>query len=136
MGERSVAIRILGFASTTRGFAFALTEGSECLVDWGSRQTSSRSQLVAALDTIIKRGRPLFVAAEIARTADRSDRGRLFVDTLKSVCAVHDLMILCVERSCVDAEGRTIVVTNHDLAKAVAERFDAIAGKLPRRRRL
>lgn len=137
MGACRVAIRILGVAATAHGFAFANTEGTDRLLDWGSRSRSSYESVYAELDAIITRGRPLFVACEVARNWERSERAHSFNEALIFVCARHDIMILAVERRSLDYQGRgQRPATNHDIAQGAAARFPLIADKLPRRRKL
>lgn len=135
MGEHRLAIRILGVAATTHGFAFAVTESPDRLIDWGSRKTPSIARLAGGLALLIARARPLFIACEFARNRSRSRRAREFNIVLEAVCAKHGIMILCVERASVKEYGKP-APTNHDLAQAAAARFQLIATKLPRRRRL
>lgn len=136
MGGRGLAIRIVGLASTTRGFAFAITEGPERLIDWGGYKISSQERLIEALDIVIKHARPLFVACEVARNSVKSERAKKFNEALKVVCARYGIMILCVERRFIERQGRMAEATNYDIATTITARFSAIAGKLPRRPRL
>lgn len=135
MEGRRLALRIVGVACTTHGFAFAVTEGPNRLLDWGTRKTVSRTNVLAHLDAIVERARPLFVVCEMARNQKRSDRARIFNDALISVCTDRDIMIICVERTCCEATGRQ-EPTNSDIAEAVIALFPIIADKLPRQRKL
>ena len=134
MERRCLAIRILGVASTSRGFAFATTEGPLRLIDWGNRRGSHTKQ-VQALNATVEKSRPLFVACEIERNQRKSLRSRNFNRALKRVCAKHRIMILCVERKR-DTAQRQGEPTNYDIAQAAAARFPSIADCLPKERRV
>lgn len=131
----SVAIRIIGIAATARGFAFAVVEGADRLIDYGGHKNSSQGQLIHQLDAVIKRSRPLFVACEVARHAEKSDRGRRFIEALKAACVPYGIMVLCVERREVGGGGRAASVTDHELCQAVAARFPLLANAIPSPRR-
>jgi hypothetical protein len=135
MGERRLAIRILGLAVTTRGFAYAVTEGPDRLIDWGNRRPSSIAKTAALLAESIIRVRPLFVACEVARNRARSRRARVFNIILQRVCARHGIMILCVQRAATGQNGLP-APTNLDIARLAAARFPALADSLPKERQL
>ena len=137
MGGHRIASRILGVVPTSHGYAYALTEGPERLLDWARSDFKKHQSPRGRLDRLLARTRPLFVTSEIDRNERRSDRGRQFNAILKAVCAKYGVMILCVERELVyTARHGRRPVTNHELAEAAAARFPLIANKLPRRRRL
>jgi hypothetical protein len=137
MERRRLAVRILGIAPTSHGYAFAVAEGPEQLADWARCDLLPRSRLEQRLTRLIDRTRPLFVAAEVARNQKQSTKSRAFNKALKAVCAREGVMILCVQRHKVYAPDRGArPVTNHEIASAAAERFPEIANKLPTRRRL
>jgi hypothetical protein len=137
MEGRRLAVRILGVAPTSHGFAFALTEGPDRLVDWARCDVVKQSHLERRLRTLLERTRPLFVASEIKRNRKLSVKSRAFSKALETACAREGLMILCVERQMVYSPDRGVrPVTNHQIGEVAAERFPAIANKLPRRRRM
>lgn len=134
MGAPRLAIRIVGFALNPHGIAFAVVENADRLLDCGSRKPASRN-VATAIDDVLERHRPLFVACEMGRTSHRSARARQFEDALLRVCAERGLMILCVERTRVVAEGRRYP-TNYEISLAAAERFPRIGKRVPTKRRL
>lgn len=127
-------MRMVGCAATPRGFAFAVVENSDRLIDWGSRRAASSLELTKALDLVMKRSRPLFVACEMSRNAKKSTRGRRFNEALQTVCAGHDVMILCVERTRTGTRSRG--PTDYELARMVAERFEVLSHRVPKPRML
>ena len=134
MGAARLAIRIVGFALNPHGIAFAAVENADRLLDCGSRKPASRS-VTAAIEEVLERYRPLFVACEIGRVSHRSSRARQFDDALLRVCAARGLMILCVERTRLESDGRRYP-TNHELSLAAAARFPKIGKRVPTKRRL
>ncbi len=134
MGASRLGIRIAGVVSMPHGLAFAVTDGSDRLIDWGCQRASGRTQHLAVLDALFQRSRLLFVAAEISRNDERSARGREFNDALKSICTDHGVMILNVELVPEPSQVQ-VEPTNYEIACAAVERFGAIAGTLPKRRK-
>lgn len=125
MEEYRVAIRILGVASTSHGFAYAVTEGPERIIRSG--RVTCRSLPTKDLEVLLDSSRPLFVAAEMERMVRSTGRKeRCLATLLRALCAERDLMILAVER--------TKGTTNADVAVAAAERFP-ILGAPPRQRK-
>jgi hypothetical protein len=132
MGRR-VVVRILGVASTAKGFAYAVTEGPARLVSWGLLRTSSR-RIPETLENIVVRMRPLFVAFDTAASGRKRIRGRLFGHFLGKVCIDRKLMLLPTQaRHAVDL-GRVRPLTRWQIASAMAGRFRELAHKLPEKR--
>lgn len=133
MGRR-VVVRIIGIASTTKGFAYAVTEGPRRLVGWGLLRMSSR-QVPGALTDLFSRMRPLFVSFDMAAAEKKRVRGKLFRHFLTKACESRNVMLLSSQcRHAVDA-GRTRVLTKWEIATALATQFRELAHKLPDKRR-
>ena len=133
MGRR-VVVRIIGIASTTKGFAYAVTEGSKRLVSWGLLRMPSR-RVPEALDDLFSRMRPLFVSFDGVAANKKRIRGRLFKHFLATTCTSRKLMLLSTEcRHAVDA-GRKGPLTKWDIASSLAQEFRELAHKLPEKRR-
>jgi hypothetical protein len=127
-------VRILGVASTTHGFAFVTTDGPDHILDWGKHNFAELEDAMDALNVVVARSQPLFVACEIARNKKRSERGRTFNAALTAVCDESEIMILCVERT--RAAGRMREATDRDLAEVTASHFPSLAHMLTRPRRI
>lgn len=106
MEERRLAVRILGVASTTHGFAFCVTEGPVRLLDWGRTNVLLEREVRAKLRQLVTSSRPLFVACEIGRKSKNGIRARVLNHALKAVCKERGIMILCVGRHTVDRPAR------------------------------
>lgn len=138
MGGRGVGggVRILGLASTTRGFAFAVTEAPDRLADWGLRSTPvSKTATRQRVEVVLRRARPLFVAFEPEAGRRKRHRGRLFGEVVTSVCSAYGIMMLAVESQETRALADVTHPTKWDVADVMAERFPELAPKLPARRK-
>lgn len=129
-------IRILGVASTTRGFAFALTEGPKRLVTWGLRRRAlTEAAVVSTLKNIVESSRPLFVAFEQEASDRKGRRGRRFGKMLSTACQKTGVMIHAVDSKTVKLLGGSPKATKWQVARAVSTRFREIQHKLPKPRR-
>lgn len=134
MGARRVVVRVIGFASTIRGFAYALTEGPGCLVDVSNCKTPAKGpKLERAIDTVLLQSRPLFVAIE-HMSGQKQERYRQFSDALADCCEEHEIKLVTVRRQELLALTGLSAATKWDVASAMAERFPEIAYRLPKRR--
>jgi len=123
-------------ASTTRGFAFALTEGPQRLVSWGLRRRSlSQGDVVKTLKGIVESSQPLFVAFEQEASERKGCRGRRFSKMLSAACAPCGVMVHAVESKSVQALSAVPHPTKWQVAEAVSKRFTQIQHKLPKPRR-
>lgn len=136
MGGSNVAIRILGVASTTRGFGYAVMEGPDRLVDLGSKRTTKAKAVnIEAVDAVLQRARPLFVAFDRESSSKKGRRGRLFVGILRAACAAHEIMIVDVDNERLKALTNTPNPSKWEVAEALARRFPEAAHRLPARRK-
>lgn len=132
MGGGRLAVRILGIAATMRGFAYALTEGSGCLVDVSVHRRRPEKEIITrALREVLKNGRPLFVA--FYKTV-HGKRARVLDAALTAVCAEHEIMILRMTRRQLSVLTNMNAAHKWQIAQAMAYRYPEIAHKLPRRR--
>lgn len=123
-------------ASTTRGFAFALTEGPKRLVTWGLRRRAlTQAAVVTTLKNIVESSRPLFVAFEQEASDRKGRRGRRFGKMLSTACQKAGVMIYAVDSKTVKLLGGSPKATKWQVARAVSKRFREIQHKLPQQRR-
>jgi hypothetical protein len=127
-------VRILGVASTTHGFAFVTTESPDRAIDWGKHNFVKVEDAREALNAVVLRAEPLFVACEVSRSEERSMRGRTFVAALKAVCEEYGVMILCIER--VKATKSAAEASDQEIAEAMAGHLPVLAHMLPPPRKL
>lgn len=136
MGSRRIVIRILGVASTTRGFAFALTEGPKRLVTWGLRRRApTQAAVVSTLKRIVESSRPLFVAFEQEASERKGRRGKRFGKMLSAACRQYGVMIHAVDSKTVKLLAGSPKASKWQVAHAVSKRFREIQHKLPQPRR-
>jgi hypothetical protein len=129
-------IRVLGVASTTRGFGFALTEGPHRLVISGCRRVSpERTKATRALDAIIRRSRPRFVAFNRAGAAKKRRRGRLFARVVADACARYGVRIMPVTDRQLSSFSGLAHPTKWDVAHAISTSFPGIAHRMPAKRK-
>lgn len=136
MRGRRLAVRIVSFAATVRGFAYAVTEGPGCLVDVNvRRQPSKAPDVEKILAAILTRARPLFVAFE-ATKSKRGTRASVLDEHLTKACAAANIMILRVTAEQLKILTRLEKPTRWDIASAVAKQTPELAHRLPRKRGL
>ncbi len=133
---RAVVVRILGVASTTKGFAFAVTEGPRRLVLWGMERGRG-AKISASLTRLLERSRPLFVAFDKLASDKKRSRGRLFSVFLDRACVSPRVMILPVQATKAVATIQGLPIrTKLDLAKALAVDFRELSHVLPEKRKV
>ena len=93
-------------------------------------------KMVLALDVVLQRARPLFVAFDCESSQKKRHRGKLFAKVVKEVCEAHGVMILDVKNQQTNALAEMPKPTKWDVADAIARLFPEIAAKLPPRRKL
>lgn len=133
MGRR-VVVRIIGLASTTKGFAYAVTENSKRLVSWGLLRLSSR-RVPMALEKLFRKSRPLFVAFDATASDKKRVRGKFFKVIVEKSCDLHGLMILSSQaRHAIDLGRQGVSATKWRIASELSKIFRELEHKLPNRR--
>ena len=136
MAGRRITVRILGLVSTTRGFAFALTEGPRRLVTVGLRRVPlNRKGAIKALDVVLRKSSPLFVAFEREMSRRKRHRGRRFATVVTTAIKAHGILLLDIDRRQTKALSDARRPTKWDIAAAVARMFPHIADRLPTSRK-
>ena len=140
MSEAPKEVRVLAIDPTTRGFAFAVMEGPQRLVDWGVKTVRPMSQLrcLAAVAAEIKFSRPSAIVLEDPRKrrSRRSPRVRRFIGAIRVVAAkAHVRTRLVSRREIQTAFGPSGSLTKYQICAAVAVRLPELAGRLPRPRK-
>lgn len=128
-------MRILGVASTTKGFAYAVTEGPRRLVLWGMERGRG-AKVSTSLTRLLQRSRPLFVAFDKLASDKKRSRGRLFSVFLDRACISPRVMILSVQAKKAVALQRLRSLTKWEIAKAMATDFRELSHVLPEKRKV
>lgn len=131
---RAVVVRILGVASTTKGFAYAVTEGPRRLVLWGMEKGRG-AQISASIERLMYRSCPLFVAFDKLAARRKRTRGRLFSVYLERACLSQRVMILPVQSKSAVAPAR-LNLTKWDISKVMATDFPELSHVLPEKRKV
>lgn len=128
--------RVVAIDPTTRGFAFAVLEGSDDLVDWGLVEVLVRTDafVLARVEHILDRFLPDVLAVEDGRGTRRRARAQRLIRGIEAIAARRKLPIVRVSR----AQVRALLApatTKQEIAEALAARFPELSARLPRKRK-
>lgn len=136
MGGRSVRFRVLGLASTTRGFAFALLEGPDDLVDWGLRRMpATKGAAKKRLTPVLRLGQPTLIVIEEVKGSRKRHRGRNFFDVVTELAESIEVPVNALPSAEIQKLSDSRKSTKWDVAAGTARRFPEIALRLPPRRK-
>lgn len=133
--------RLLTIAPSSRGFGFAVLEGENTLVNWGSKSVNTGDKNAQSLVKIAEmmdfyQPHSLFMKDTFSRDSRRSPRIRTLTRQIMALAGTRKLKVRLFSESQVkraffeDGKG-----TKHDLAKIIAERFpDQLGFRLPPKR--
>jgi hypothetical protein len=93
------------------------------------------AKAITAIDVVLRKSRPLFVAFEREGGLKKRHRGRKFVKAVTKACDAHGIMLLTVKSKEVKALSTASRPGKWDVAEAVAALFPELADKVPPRRR-
>lgn len=134
-------MRVLAIAPSTRGFGFAVLEGSETLVDWGVKSVAGDKNTcsLSKVEELISHYQPEFVALEndATKQSARSPRIRALSRRIIAMVRKSGLDVALLPRQ----EIRKVFFgncqgTKHALAEILATRFPQELGfRLPPKRR-
>lgn len=128
--------RTLAIDPTGKGFAFAVLEGSERLIDWGIARVWSPSdhEWLARVDEVFDRSDPRLLVLEKTLDSRRSPRAKRLLEKLRSQALDRHIAIVSTARQQVlSAFGG--VTNKWDLAVEVAKWFPELTPRLPEKRR-
>lgn len=128
--------RILAIDPTTKGFGFAVLEGPEFLVDWGTKETpdDKRAHCLKLVGGLIKRYGPDVIVTE--NPSDKDSRRCQRVQELIAAIIALARERACRTRSFTRADVHTAFSdvdkpNKHRIANAIAEQFPELAPRLP-----
>lgn len=133
---RRQTTRVLAIAPTTQGFAFAVFEGEDFLVDWGLLHTSR--DLAGAkerFDTLALRFLPDMLALEDHANTRRGRRARKIIRALERRASRKNIRVTLVSRDEVKADFAKTGFSKHSIAEEIVRRFPELRGRLPKKRR-
>lgn len=128
-------LRVVAIDPTTRGFAYAVLEGEESLIDWGLVHVFLRTDanLLFRVEQILNRCHPDLLVVEDGRGTRRRQRARHIIKRIEELAKRRGLPVARVSRSCV-REALKPAFTKDDIALAVASIFPELGPRLPRPR--
>lgn len=127
---------ILAIDPTSRGFAFAVLEAPNFLVDWGERIIPATSGgLLRKVDELLSHHQPAVLVVEdvAAKGSRRRKRAREEINRMEQLAIARGVRVERVSRlAVVDtfAPGKS----KYEVALRLAETFPALAQRLPRKR--
>ena len=128
---RAIAIEITG-----RGFAFAVLEGPERLVDWGGREVKGDVSLfLAKLERLIERYRPDLLVLEEPAGSRRGGRAKEWLAWAEELAAKREVRSVAVSRDQLGARYAALGASKHEIATGIALQFPELAPYLPKPRR-
>jgi len=127
----------LSLDPTSAGFCYAVLQGTETLLDWGSTELSARTRemVLQRIGKIIRRYAPSLIVIE---TVERSRRGvwaREFTASVEEFCRAGSIEVVKVSRRQVQEEFAATGRTKYNIAVAVARLFPELEPRLPRKRK-
>jgi hypothetical protein len=128
---------ILAIYPTTSGFAFAVLEGTERLVDWGVTRVWAKSdnEFLARLEALIERYSPVCLVVEEAARSRRGVRARRRITLSSRYARSQKLTVSSASWAAVRQAIGEGINTKHEIASRIASQFPELAVHLPPRRR-
>lgn len=133
--------RVLAIDPTVRGYAFAVLEGPDAIIDWGVTQVApkekNRRSLRSIEEKIISYEPEVIVLEDSgANSSRRSARVRQLINEISLIAEKRRIVRRRFSRSRVRTAFRFVGKPNKQaIAKAIAERFPELRPRLPRERK-
>jgi len=132
--------RILAIDPHSRGFGYAVLEGTDRLVDWGlkaARHHPNAQSLARILDLIaIYRPDTIAIEDHSAKSSRRRERVKKLLNEVAALCRENKIAVRRVSRGRVQKIFSLCgKLTDHDLAIALTTRFPELAIDLPPKRK-
>ena len=134
--------RILTIDPTVKGYAYAVLEGPDALIEWGTAQVAPKHKNLACLQSIeqkIIRYQPDSLVLEDCRGkhSRRRERVERLLRGASYLGERHGLRRWRVSRSRVEtAFGNGGRINKQKIAEAIAEKFPVLKARLPRIRKI
>jgi RNase H-fold protein (predicted Holliday junction resolvase) len=142
MSERfgHLSLRVLAVDPSTRGFGYALFEGLDRLVDWGTKDIRKDKHVVALqkIEELIRRYEPaVLVMEDFGHARSRRNlrvrrlQSQVFALARRSGIKEHALPLVAVYQYFSKRGART----KYDIASTLAREFSALTLRLPPKRK-
>lgn len=131
--------RTIAIDPTRRGFAFAVLEGTEGLIDWGVVRVQGEKRderFLERLDDMLGRYKPRLLVVEDCRDTRRGARACRWIGMAIALTGRYEMSSATVTRRRVKAAFSAYGTTKHEIAQAIADHFPELADRLPPKRKL
>lgn len=130
-------LRALALDPTTKGFAYAVLEGSTELLDWGLAQprVNGDSQSLRRIKVLLSRYEPELVVLEDGENSRRGARAKRFLAKAEALAREHGIEVRRISRTRVREVFKPSDTTKHGIALEVSRLFPHLASRLPRKRK-
>ena len=130
--------RLLAVDLSSRGFGFAVFDGSNKLADWGTRVRDTSTDLITKAKRLINSYEPHILALLDPRTprSRRPERTIEVSDTLVRLARAEGLQPMLIPWTAVQSIcGGSSKAEKEQIAAKIAERFPELAPLVPRKRK-
>lgn len=117
---------------TQSGFAFAVFSGREKIIDMGF--VASRGKSIDKLERLVMQYKPKYLVLETPLDPRRSSWARKIQDQARDLAQSTGVVVVGVSRS--DIRVYFGPHNRHVIAHGLSERFDALNGLLPKKKKL
>src|SRR6266404_57713 len=133
-------IRILAIDPSTRGFGFAVLEGSSRLIDWGVKETKTdkKRRSLKLISDLIEQYEPTVLVLEnyAGKGSRRCRRVTGLIDEIRELVLKRKVKVKSFSRAEVKkAFSESGASNKYEIAIAIAKRFPELAPRLPRFRK-
>jgi len=127
----------LSLDSTSGGFCYAVLQGAETLLDWGSRELPSRTPeaIRHKIGKITQRYSPALIVIEDIAQSRRREWAREFATAVEEFSREQGIEVVAVSRRQVQTEFAATGKTKYLIAVAVSRIFPELEPRLPRKRK-
>ena len=135
--------RTLSIDPTYRGFAFAVMEGSERLVDWGLPQIRDQGQrkatiaaFAAKVESLIDLYRPQLIVLESPHATQRQKKAVARIELVAEIAEKHGLAVRFISRDDIRWHFHSSGSRKYEISVALARLFPELESRLPRKREI
>jgi hypothetical protein len=130
------SLRAVAIDPTTRGFAYAVLEGPENLIDWGTVHALVRTdaKILSRVEQILDRARPDLLVVEDGHGTRRRGRARRLIKGIEDLAKRRQLPVVRVARLRVQ-QAFSPASTKQEIAEAISRTFPELVPRLPRFRK-
>lgn len=127
----------LALDTTSEGFAFAVLQGSETLLDWACSEVSTKKPEVwhARVEKLIARYTPDLLVLPDVEDSRRGAWAKRFTLAVESLANENGITVRRVSRRSVQERFAASGATKHEIALAIAHLFPELASRLPPKRK-